>query len=136
MLQNASLHFLFFVFWPEWLLSQKWLFLPENTFVKFEVAFCQIWSGFLARNALLLKVLKGLARLWWLKAFRLVFLNFVWPSHITLTLIRSRILKEKSIYDIQKHKYSCQCINSQYFWKWTNANPMKIFGQAATASKL
>ena len=27
-------------------------------------------------------------------------------------------------------------INSQYFWKWTNANPMKNFGQAATASKL
>ena len=28
------------------------------------------------------------------------------------------------------------CLNSQYFWKWTNANPMKIFGRAATASKL
>ena len=27
-------------------------------------------------------------------------------------------------------------INSQYFWKWTSANPMKIFGRAATASKL
>ena len=27
-------------------------------------------------------------------------------------------------------------LNSQYFWKWTNANPMKIFRQAATASKL
>ena len=26
--------------------------------------------------------------------------------------------------------------NSQYFWKWTNAIPMKFFGQAATASKL
>ena len=56
---------------------QKLLFLQKY--------FCQIWSGFLARNgffglkwlfpnesALLLKVLKGLARLWWLKAFRLV----------------------------------------------------------------
>ena len=29
----------------------------------------------------------------------------------------------------------CSYINSQYFWKWTNANPMKIFGQAATASE-
>ena len=27
-------------------------------------------------------------------------------------------------------------INSQYFWKWTNANPMKIFSRAAIASKL
>ena len=27
-------------------------------------------------------------------------------------------------------------LNSQYFWKWTNANPMKIIGQDATASKL
>ena len=26
--------------------------------------------------------------------------------------------------------------NSQYFWKWTNANPMNIIGQDATASKL
>ena len=26
--------------------------------------------------------------------------------------------------------------NSQYFWKWTNANPMKIFGRAATASSI
>ena len=28
------------------------------------------------------------------------------------------------------------CLNSQYFCKWTNANPMKIFSRAATASKL
>ena len=27
-------------------------------------------------------------------------------------------------------------LNSQYFWKWTNANPMKIFSRSATASKL
>ena len=27
-------------------------------------------------------------------------------------------------------------LNSQYCWKWTNANPMKIFSRAATASKL
>ena len=27
-------------------------------------------------------------------------------------------------------------INSQYFWKWTNANPMKIFGQLASHPKL
>ena len=27
-------------------------------------------------------------------------------------------------------------LNSQYFWKWTDANPMKIIGQDATASKL
>ena len=32
--------------------------------------------------------------------------------------------------------YFMNFINSQYFWKWTNANPMKFFGQAATASKL
>ena len=31
---------------------------------------------------------------------------------------------------------SNNCLNSQYFWQWTNANPMKIFRQAATASKL
>ena len=30
---------------------------------------------------------------------------------------------------------STKLLNSQYFWKWTNANPMKILGQAATASK-
>ena len=29
-----------------------------------------------------------------------------------------------------------ESLNSQYFWKWTNANPMKIFNRAATASKL
>ena len=33
------------------------------------------------------------------------------------------------------HFYSCN-LNSQYFWNWTNANPMKIIGQDATASKL
>ena len=33
-------------------------------------------------------------------------------------------------------KYSKVSINSQYFCKWTNANPMKIIGQDATASKL
>ena len=27
-------------------------------------------------------------------------------------------------------------LNSQYFWKWTHANPMKFFRQAATVSKL
>ena len=27
-------------------------------------------------------------------------------------------------------------LNSQYFWKWTNANPMKIFRRVVTASKL
>ena len=27
-------------------------------------------------------------------------------------------------------------INGPYFWKWNNANPMKIIGQNATASKL
>ena len=32
--------------------------------------------------------------------------------------------------------FSVNPINSQYFWKWTNANPMKIIGQDATASKL
>ena len=26
--------------------------------------------------------------------------------------------------------------NSQYFWKWTNANPMKIFRQPASHPKL
>ena len=32
--------------------------------------------------------------------------------------------------------FSQTILNSQYFWKWTNANPIKIFGRAATASKL
>ena len=27
-------------------------------------------------------------------------------------------------------------LNSQYFWKWTNANPMKIFRQPASHPKL
>ena len=27
-------------------------------------------------------------------------------------------------------------LNSQYFWKWTNANPMKIFRQCASHPKL
>ena len=27
-------------------------------------------------------------------------------------------------------------LNSQYFWKWTNANPIKIFSRADTASNL
>ena len=30
----------------------------------------------------------------------------------------------------------CSYFNSQYFWKWTNANPMEMFSRAATASKL
>ena len=29
-----------------------------------------------------------------------------------------------------------QLFNSQYFWKWTNANPMKILGQLASHPKL
>ena len=29
-----------------------------------------------------------------------------------------------------------ELLNNQYFWKWTNANPMKIFSRAATTSKL
>ena len=32
--------------------------------------------------------------------------------------------------------FSQTILHSQYFWKWTNANPNKIFGRAATASKL
>ena len=43
-----------------------------------------------------------------IKSTRKIFFKFVCPSHITLTLRISRILKEKSIYDVQKHKYSCQ----------------------------
>ena len=27
-------------------------------------------------------------------------------------------------------------LNSHYFWKWTNANPIIIFRRVATASKL
>ena len=53
-------------------------FLQKLLFVQKHL--CQIWNGFLAQkrffsneSALLLKALKGLARLWWLKAFRLVF---------------------------------------------------------------
>ena len=45
--------------------SARNLFSANYTFVKFD-------CGFLATNALLLKVLKDLARLWRLKAFRLV----------------------------------------------------------------
>jgi hypothetical protein len=34
----------------------------------------------------------------------------------------------------QFHGYAhCSDLNIQYFWKWTNANPMKIFGQLAMA---
>ena len=74
-------------------------FLQKLLFV--QKYLCQIWSGFLARkrvffsneSALLLKVLKGLARLWWLKAFRLVhyffFISFqikkiIWKKYIYL----------------------------------------------------
>ena len=31
---------------------------------------------------------------------------------------------------------TCWRLNSQYFWKWTNANPMKIFRQSASHPKL
>ena len=48
---------------------------------------------------------------------------------------RNKIHKERSVlYDgVIKNVV---VLNSQYFWKWTNANPIKFFGQAATASKL
>ena len=46
--------------------------LSKNTCVRFEVAFWLEKGFFSNESALLLKVLKGLARLWWLKAFRLV----------------------------------------------------------------
>ena len=57
-------------------------FLQKLLFVQKHL--CQIWNGFLAQkrffsneSALLLKALKGLARLWWLKAFRLVLCTFL-----------------------------------------------------------
>ena len=67
--------------WSNFLARNSFLavmtFLHKLLFV--QKYLCQIWSSFLARkgffsneSALLLKVLKGLARLWWLKAFRLV----------------------------------------------------------------
>ena len=80
-------------------MGQTWLnFLARNGFLAVmaylqkllfvQKYLCQIWSGFLARkgffsneSALLLKVLKGLARLWCLKAFRLVlpaFYRIMW----------------------------------------------------------
>ena len=50
--------------------------LFSQFFVKFDCGFLTK-NGSLATNALLLKVLKGLARLWWLKAFRLVYITYV-----------------------------------------------------------
>ena len=52
-------------------------------------------------------------------------------------------LKSKSVHNV-KFKMQFQMLigpilsglNSQYFWKWTNANPRKIFGQLASHPKL
>ena len=37
---------------------------------------------------------------------------------------------------LAKWEHFLLLLNSQYFWMWTNANPMKISSRAATASKL
>ena len=47
------------------------------------------------------------------------------------------VLRKQSTNCLERKKLEPQySLNSQYFWKWTNANPMKIIGQDATASKL
>ena len=77
--------------WSNFLARNSFLaimaFLQKLLFV--QKYFYQIWSGFLTRKrffsnefALILKVLKGLARLWWLKAFRLVFTKYCLDTYL------------------------------------------------------
>jgi hypothetical protein len=47
-------------------------------------------------SALLLKVLKGLARLWWLKAFRLVFFYFFRKQKHVLLFRKSELFRSKT----------------------------------------
>ena len=54
-----------------------------------------------------------------------------WANQIQSCNLLSDSLVEKS-----KLRLIALTLNSQHFWKWTNANPMKIFGQATTTSKL
>ena len=85
-IQSELIHFLRarIFFWQKWLFGQKWLlgrngclaetvFRPKILLSNLKWLFGKKWL-FSNESALLLKVLKGLARLWWLKAFRLVFL--------------------------------------------------------------
>ena len=39
-------------------------------------------------------------------------------------------------FNLPKQNMQQKVLNSQYFWKWTNANPMKILGQLASHPKL
>ena len=47
-------------------------------------------------------------------------------------LSASILSKESQFFVVEKNV----SLNSQYFWKWTNANPMKIFGQLVSHPKL
>ena len=47
----------------------------------------------------------------------------------------AKIEKEDIANELVRYFSTYQVLNSQYFWKWTNANPMQFFSRAATASK-
>ena len=54
--------------------------------------------------------------------------NMLLARYAFLNLQRKSTRRKQNANDVH--------INSQYFWNWTNANPMKNFSRAATASKL
>ena len=85
-----------------------------------------------------------LNRFWTSVCYYFIFLAFLMTAILTqvgihnrLDLPRNGVLFPKLL-DYCEKKYSSvpNLLNSQYFWKWTNANPMKIFGQLASHSKL
>ena len=64
-------------------------------------------------------------------------MDFFMKTVFGLNLESGQINKVKPLsYDAMIYISLCGILNSQYFWKWTNANTMKIIGQDATASKL
>ena len=64
-------------------------------------------------------------------------LNWIWIKFGLHWKVGQLWTPEKTNYiEIEWVQYLIFILNSQFFWKWTNANPMKIFRQTATVSNL
>ena len=116
---NVTTLFVYLLGWP-FLLMLIALARPKSASFKIPCLVIKTLAAFISRwIILLLEKNKTFSYLW------KIIIHFVILNYSGYGRVRLR----HSIFII---RFYCRAINSQYFWKWTNANPMKIFGQPAS----
>ena len=116
---NLSSWFLLCIFWSLW-------FLISFPLIPSSVLPCVLFTATLTQLKTLTCMHVKQCILGWWQYFNILLLKIgTNPIWYRILIFISTIVEKFKI-----------LLNSQYFWKWTNANPMKIFRQPASHPKL